>query len=201
MDKIMNVYEQIEHRKKIMNKVSKGERLTFEEREWLVTNSIYNLQLGPPYTNYEIITLPTTSNYNLIIRIERISYEKWIIPIISVPNGKGKIVCDFPVINLNGKNSVGKPIKMVGLENAVINGETCIAYQSNLGLIAVEYQCDYFDEKQNIYVRKSSSTGDYNFAMIKEQLKHNKFLFHCKDPKSELDALVFTIECRCTGDG
>lgn len=195
MDNIMSVHEQIEHRKILIDKVSRGENLSFLERQWLVTNPVFNSKLGPPYTNYEIITLPSNSTYNLIIRIERISYENRIIPIISVPSAKGKIVCDFPVTNFNGKTSVGKPIKMLGLESVIVSGETRIVYQSELGLIAVEYQCDYFDEKQNINVRKSSFSGDFNFAMLKEEVKCNKILFHCKNPKNDtLDALVFSIE-------
>lgn len=194
MDKIMNVHEQIEHRNELLNRASKGEKLSFEERQWLVINPVYNRKLGPPYTNYDIITLPTTSSYRLIVKIEKVYYEDRVVPIISVPNGKGKIICDFPVRNIKGETSVGKPIKMLGFESAIATGEAYIEYQSELGIVAVEYECDYFDEKQNIHIRKSSGTGDYNFAMIKEQVEHNKFLFRCKDPKSELEILVFTIE-------
>lgn len=198
MDELMSVAEQIEYRNELLNRASKGEKLSLEERQWLVTNPVYNRKLGPPYTNYEIITLPTTSSYRLIVKIEKVSYEDRVVPIISVPNGKGKILCDFPVRNIKGATSVGKPIKMLGLESAIATGETCVEYQSELGIVAVEYKCDYFDEKQNIYIRKSSSTGDYNFAMLKEQIKHNKFIFHCKNPKAELDAIVFTVEFETT---
>ncbi len=195
MDKNIDFYKQIEYRELLISRALKGERLSLEEKQWLVTNSVFNHKLGPPYTNYEIVKLPSSSNYNLVIKVEKITYENRIIPIISVPSSKGRILCGFPVTNLNGKTSVGKPIKMIGIENIIVNQEICLEYQSKLGLLAIEYQCDYFDGKQDCNIRKSSSSGDFNFAMFKESLTHNKIRMHCKAPQTDnLEALVFTIE-------
>lgn len=56
---------------------------------------------------------------------------------------------------------------MLGLELNLTHREAEVEYRSALGVLSVAYECDYFDVKQNLHKRQSSSTGDPDFAMTK----------------------------------
>ena len=130
----------------------------------------------------------------LKIRIESVSYEKRILPIISVPAGKGQINADFEIRDYNGKIQPKKQIKMLGIEFDTIR-EYEVDYFSQLGLLAVEYGCDYFDELVRLHKRESSSTGNPDFAIRRQVVDDHTFRYFCKSPLDEsLDALVFSLQ-------
>lgn len=191
----MNYEEEIHYRNEIMTRVYRGERATAEETLWLATHKLFNWQLGYPYLNADIVQLKAKENYRIKIEIEYLSCANRIIPVITVPGGKGKIITDFQISDYNGNVTTGRPVRMLGVTVSQSHSQTEICYQSDLGLLGISYQCDYFDNKHNLLIRKDSITGDPSFAMIREVLSDNKMLYRCKLPTSDsFDSLVFSIQ-------
>ncbi len=185
---------EIEYRNQLLTRVRNGERITPEERLWLVTHRVYNQILGYPYLNTDIIDLQTDKECTVYVKIESISYADRIIPVIGVPGGKGKIISENMVTDYKGNAQYKKPVKMLGLLLNMQHKKTQFLYQSGLGLLGVSYECDYIDKKQNIRMRQNSSTGATNLAMFCERISTNQMLYRCKNPNdSSFDSLVFSV--------
>ena len=84
----MNYKEEIEYRKILYNRATKGEKLTKEERVWAATHRSYNKIKGYPFLNIDIIELQPKGKYYVTARIEKINYPNRFSPIFSVPGGK-----------------------------------------------------------------------------------------------------------------
>lgn len=191
----MNYEEEVSYRNKILSRARNGERITSEERLWLATHRIINQALGYPYLNTDIIHLRPKTDYFIRVKVENLIYPRRIIPVITVPGGKGKIVTDTLLTDHSGNISSKKSIKMLGLLVDLNHNETELFYQSNLGLLEISYECDYFDDKQHIMLRKNSCVGDPKFAMLSEDLANNKKLYRCKPPtKDSFECFIFSIE-------
>lgn len=193
----MTYSEEIEYRKAIMSKVHSGERITSEERLWLVTHPLYNSQFGYPHLNSDIISLLPDTNYHVKIKIEKNLYSGRILPVINVPGGKGKINTDIPTFDYNGNLSSGKDLKML----AVMFGPECneieIDYRSGTGKLGISFECEYFDDQQGLIIRKNSNVGDPNYSMIRKNLPENEVLYLCNPPKCEnYDNFCFSVKWR-----
>jgi len=190
----MTYTEEIEYRKAIMSIVQSGEKITSEERLWLVSHPLYNSQLGYPYLNSDIITLAPDANYHVKIKIEKNLYSGCIFPVINVPGGKGKINTDFPTFNYKGKPSSGKDLKMLALMFEPECNEIEIDYCSGTGKLGISFECEYFDDQQGLIIRKNSNVGDPNYSMIRTSLSENEVMYRCKPPKSDdYDSFVFSV--------
>lgn len=202
----MNNEKEIKIRQAIMSKAIKGEKMTSEDRLWLASHRMINLKYGFPYLNTDIIHFSENAKYTIYVKVEKLGYTGRIIPVFTVPGGKGKIISRTPLTDYSGKTTLGKPVKMLGLLVDLNNRESEFLYQSELGILQVGYQCDYYDDKQHLMVRKNSSLGDSNFAMTIDALEDNKFFYHCKSPMSDdFESLVFSVKWikgdRAQGDG
>ena len=195
----MNYKEEIAYREKIMGK----EKITPEERDWLMTHTLYNSLLGYPFICKSMEKVEPNKWYLLKINVESVRYEDEIAPVITVPGtGKktGKIIADFEVVDRKGNVSVGKPIKMLELSECKSGMSYQVKYLSERGLLAAYYGCHYFDHVSNIY------TGDFSssymgLAMIREPVNEHKIRYRCKSPRSDsFDAMVFTVEWTEIGD-
>ena len=164
----MNNYEyEIRYREMLLQKVRNNSKITSDERIWLVTHPVYNQPLGFPFFN---------------VAIENLEPNKWYLVRVKLES------------TVRGNVSLGKPVKMLGFELEQ-HQMSEVKYLSVLGLLSVEYECDYFDEKQNLYKRQASSTGDPSFAMKKEIINNHLVKYRCKSPiGNSFDAMVFTIE-------
>ncbi len=190
----MNLEEEIRFRNNIMKRIRSGEKVSLEERTWLVTHRVFNFDLGPPFLNFDIIQLLPNRKYIVRLRIEKLNYNQRIIPIVVVPGGKGGIFADFPIVDLNGKATT-KNVKMLGLLLDLNRNESTFAYRSEIGLIGICYECDYFDTKQQLNIRKSSNTGAPNFAMLRENISDNKVKYKCKLPfNNNFEDFAFSVE-------
>jgi len=191
----MNYEKEIIQREKLLSLVRKGEEITSDDRLWLVTHPIYNRNLGYPYLNTDIIQLTPRIKYNIFLKVESLAYPERIIPIVAVPGGKGKIIANNVYRETqNGNVITKKPIKMFGALLDLSHRETKFVYQSDLGLLGVSFQCEYFDDKMNLRIRKSSDTGDPRFAMLREMVAKNKMLYRCKAPNDDnFESLVFSV--------
>lgn len=191
----MNYEEEVRYRNKILSQVRNGEKITSQDRLWLLTHRIINRTMGYPYLNTDIIHLCPKMNYVVRVKVENLTYPGRIIPVITVPGGKGKIVANTFLLDHNGDVTSKKPVKMLGLLVDLNYNEAEFAYQSSLGLLGVSYECDYFDDKQRIMLRKNSCVGDPNFAMLSEVIADNKILYRCKAPTTDsFESIVFSIE-------
>ena len=104
----MNYKEEMSYREKILSRVRNGEKITSEDRLWLVTHRIINLTLGYPYLNTDIIHLRPKVNHSICVKIEDLTYPGRIIPVITVPGGKGKLVANMRLTDYNGNISSKK---------------------------------------------------------------------------------------------
>lgn len=191
----MNINEEIAFRNEIMHKSRKGEKLTREERSWLVTHPSYNDKQGYPFLTTDIIKLEPKVEYLMRVECaancERDSF--W--ASFGVPLSKGYIKTDFALVDLYGNVSLGKPVKMLGV---AIDSEdhlsTEFVFKSDLGLMQVCYKCKVFDTIIKKEVRKSSDGADCSFAMIRKDLSDNKVLYSCKHPNEQDYKYMFTVE-------
>ncbi len=187
--------EEIDYRNEILLRVRNGKKISPEERLWLVTHRLINRSLGYPYLNTDIIHLQPKVNYSIRVKVENLTISNRIIPVITIPGGKGKLVANTQLTDHNGNISPRKNVKMLGLLIDMNHCESKLSYQSNLGLLGVSYECDYFDDKQGIMLRKNSCVGDPKFAMLCEFLSDNKILYRCKAPTNDsFESFVFSIE-------
>lgn len=191
----MNYREEIEYRNEILARVRNGEKVTSMEQQWLLTHRIYNRSMGYPYLNTDIIQLQPNINYCVRIKVESMTFDRRILPVITVPGGRGKIVanslCSYSNDNVKSK----KIVKMLGILIDKTHKETEITYQSDLGVLGVSFECEYFDEKQQLIIRKNSNVGDPNFAMFSETLANNKMIYQCKPPmEKDFESFIFSIE-------
>ncbi|MBE6554613.1 MAG: hypothetical protein E7663_00070 [Ruminococcaceae bacterium] len=191
----MDFKEEIRCRDEIMSRIRNGEKVAPEDRLWLVTHPLYNWFLGYPYLNSDIIYLHSKVSYCIRVKVETLIYPRLILPVITVPGGKGAIVTSYPLINYRGNVTIGKPVKMLAVPVYLNQDETEFTYRSSLGLLGVSFLCDYFDDKQRLTIRKDSDVGDPDFAMQKEVLSDSKVLYRCKTPGSEnFGSYAFSIE-------
>lgn len=190
----MTYQEEINYREYILSKGSRGEKITAEDRLWLTTHRIYNRIMGYPYINTDIIQLTPKKMYNIHIRLENCTYAGRILPVFSVPGGKGKIIYKNPVRNLKGEVFLGKPVKMLGLFIDSQNPGTEFSYCSDLGMLEISFECEYYDENHRLMIRRNS--GDFHgYAMLSEHLAENKIRYRCKPPGTEdFDSFVFSVE-------
>jgi len=198
----MNHEEETNYRNKILLRVRNGEKITPQDRLWLATHQIINRAFGYPYLNTDIIQLHPKVKYIIRVKIESLKYPGRIIPVVTVPGGKGEIVINTPLADYNGNTVPKKAVKMLGLLVDLNHKEIEFTYQSSLGLLGISYECDYFDSKQHIMIRKNSGVGDPSFAILREVLSDNKILYRCKAPSNDsFDSFAFSIEWWGQGDG
>ncbi len=104
----MKYIQENQYRKSILNKINNGEKLSKEEREWLVTHPLYNTRYNSPdYYRMDVLNLNSKSLVIIDIELEHVSYKHRIIPVISVPAQKGEIKTSFEVVDLYGNKSIG----------------------------------------------------------------------------------------------
>lgn len=191
----MNYEEEIKYRESLMGKACKGIKITPDERTWLLSHSVYNHLLGYPYYNTVVEKLKPKTWYIITIVIESVAYSKKIYPIISVSAGIGKIITDFPIVDLyNRKKESGTPIKMLSLELEQGEKEK-VKFISDLGRLSIEYEAECFNIVMNYDMSISSGSDTSDFAMIREVINDHKIRYNCKSPEDDsFDAMIFTIE-------
>lgn len=189
----MGFEQEIKKRGEILKKIYTGCKVTLEEKEWLALHCIYNESLGYPYLNTDIISLLPENLYCIKIQIEEKKYPGRILPIVQVPLGKGSIKTGGTLANYKG-NINTKPVKMLGCLIDTENTTIEFSYKSQFGALCVSYECEFYDEKQKLIIRKNSNTGDSRYAMIKKVVSDNKMLYFCKEPLGNaFDGLIFSV--------
>lgn len=190
----MTIKEEISYREHILSKGSRGETITAEDRLWLATHRIYNRIKGYPYLNTDIIKISPKKIYDIRISLEKCTYAGRILPIFTVPAGKGKIIYKEPIQNMKGNVLSAKPVKMLGLLIDSQRPKTEFFYCSDLGMLEIRFEFEYYDEQQKLMIRKTSASA-HHCAMLSECLAENKMRYRCKPTVTEdFDSLVFSVE-------
>ena len=190
----MNISDEISFRLGLLEKARRGEKLTPSDRIWLASHPIYHRTLNFPYLNTDIIQISPNVKYAFTIELLECTYSGRILPVVSAPAGMGKISTARKLNDYNGVEQTGKPVKMLGCKLARECPEFEFTYQSKIGVLGISYECEYYDPKHRLIIRKDSNTGDPNFAMIREQQTDSKVIYRCKSPsEDELSALVFSM--------
>lgn len=193
-----DIKDEILCRENIMKKIRSNIKISKDERIWLTTHSLYNQKWD--FIAYNSVVEHINSNewYSFKIQIESINYDERIVPILSVPATKGSILTDSSMKNIHGGNSLKQNAKVLGIEFDVASLPITanVDYFSKLGLFSIAYECDYYDKKQNIHMRQSSSTGHPDFAILREALDEDTIRYYCKNPTDmfNFDALIFNIK-------
>ncbi len=191
----MSYIDDCNHRESIMNKIYKGNRITNEERLWLTTHPLYNKCYQEPYYNVDIIHLDEKTEYCINVNVKRITCDEKMIPVIGVATGKGKLIIDGELLDLDGNVTATKETKILGVNVDLNNTNSKFTFYSELGLLSVSYQCEYLSKDMGMYRKETSSSGILCLAMKKVVLADNKVEYHCKSPlNDDFDSLVFTLE-------
>lgn len=189
------IKEQIEYRKVIMEKVYAGKKITKEERLWLVTHSVYNHLFGYPFLKMDVIKLNANQLYVIKLQVEKKKHNDNASMIIGAAGGNGKVITDWELINFYGENVNRKDTEILQVTVDSDVSEYTVTFISGLGLLCVEYGCEYYDEKMKVKKMETSFSGSARFSMTKEIVSDNKVRYSCKDPVSDsYEALVFTVE-------
>ena len=108
--------QEIRQRNAIWKNRSINGKLSEEDKEWLATHRKYHPVLGYPFLNADMIELEKNTEYEISVTFEKSDYDDDIYPLFTIPVRKGFLLTDFPVTNLRGKTSIGKPITMLCLQ-------------------------------------------------------------------------------------
>lgn len=193
----MNYKENIRYRETIMKKAYAGEKWTKEEREWSLSNPLYNPKYEYEVLQKDIINLAPKQEYEVKVKIKTLNYhDGMFIPVIGVATGKGYIKTDLQLLDIDGKEVDYQKTKILGLMINDKDSEATSTFSSDTGLMSVGYECDYYNSRSKIHVR-AGSNANYAFGMIKVQISDNEVEYRCKLPfelKSPFDAMIFTVK-------
>ena len=199
----MNYKESIEYRKQLNGKYFIKEKLTEEEKYWLLSTPTFNPLYEDAFYQEDAIELTSNRKYLITVRVEHMEYKiDDMIPLFSGITKKDTIYTeDMEVFDL--KNNIKKtPVRMLGLLNLKLGKEYEFYYNCGSGKLMVEYKCAYYDPKARLY-KSESSICNMRYAMKKEQLTENKARYSCKHAladKNDLNGFVFTVEWHICDD-
>ena len=192
----MNYKENIAYRQLLNQKVCNGYRCTKEEKLWFQVNPMYNPRYDEPRYQRDLIQLKPKQLYQIKVKIELLNHDLMrMIPLIGVAAGKGEIVTVNPLFDIDEKQTEKYSTKLLGVLIDNDRPESQFTVKSQLGLVSVAYQCDYFDPYMKLEKRECSDGVNRLFAMNRKDISSNQVLYECKSPlKEDFDALVFSIE-------
>lgn len=189
----MDYKEEIAMRNSILAK--KG-RPTSKDVQWLLTHRLYHPQMGYPILSDDVIDLKPDVKYLITVSEIFSDYHLKIGAEFSVPWGNGEIkVIDKAFSLINKLRKTKEPIEslVVGLKS---KKRKQFIYCSSLGKLGVTYCCQEYITPGNHIIEVSSDGTNLAYAMKKEIISENKYIYSCKNPDRDDDfnALVFSLE-------
>ena len=193
---VINYKENIEYRASLIKKTLTGGKITKEERNWCLENPAFNESYEEEYLMVDVLKLQPNCSHEIRITVEKYSPQRHeIIPVLGVAERKGVIETTSGLLDLNGNEVPQQQTKYLGMLINPDNPQVCVRFKGEKGLLSVAYQCDYYDERENLYKRQSSSGANLAFAMQKTVISETKVRYSCKSPLGKtFDALIFTVE-------
>ena len=172
--------------------------MTDEEKDWFVLNPTFNPLYDKEIYQKDIIKLIPSQQYSIIITLEHTSVRAGeMFPLIFGITKKDSILFDEDYVVRDNNGKIKKnPVRMLGLLNLSDKPLQSLIYKCGSGKIGIEYGCEYYDPKMNLYKRESSKCH-FGYAMKKESVSENKVRYNCKHPLSDrydFGSLIFTVE-------
>ncbi len=190
----MNYKVLINRREQIMEKVYNKEKVTSEERYWLLTTPVFNNKYDSPVYLSDILSLKENCLYTISIKIisSNCSYE--IFPKVGVAGLKGKIITDGLLKNIDNEIVDCHETKVLVLTIDTNNPSADVQFISNDGMLKIGYSCTFYDSKMNI-MKTQQSDANLSFGMKKNIISDNIVEYRCKSIFSDsFDALIFSVE-------
>lgn len=186
--------QEIRQRNAIWKNRSINGKLSEEDKEWLATHRKYHPVLGYPFLNADMIELEKNTEYEISVTFEKSDYDDDIYPLFTIPVRKGFLLTDFPVTNLRGKTSIGKPITMLCLQISSQKTTSAFRCVSQTGLLQVSFSCKYpCLHSPKVQITENSDSGP-TLIMKREIVAENKYRYRCKSPTTDsYDNLVFSV--------
>lgn len=132
----MDKLQSMQYRKELLSKI----KITPEEREWLLTNSVYSSKFGCEYLKSDIIQLKPNTKYLLRIKCHQFDLNYPIMPALAIPitkHGNLKVDEQYHADALIKPNT---PVKKLCLPMNEAHPSQ-VYFQSSSGLLAVTYWC------------------------------------------------------------
>ena len=196
----MDFKKNIEYRRTLNQKVFEGEKLTDAEKQWLKSNPMFNESFEFPCYQRDAIGIPVNFKTKVIITVlGQGDKTKVYRPFIFVI-GKGAIEVQGELLNFLGEKVNYKETRMLIPLLDENRTSTCLTVSSKDGLIGIAYQCEYFDERMQIQTREISDGAKITYAMKKEVVSKNEFIYNCKNPaikneeSTQFDSFVFSVK-------
>lgn len=193
----MDYKDNINYRHLLERKVFEKKKLTSTEKLWLCSNPRFNEKYSYPCFQRDIIDIP--QNHETILCVSVLSNQdktKIYRPVISVV-GKGKIIVENELLNSSMTNCTSKITSIfIPLfdENRDVISMRVI---SELGLISIAYQCEYYNNRMKLYVREISDGANLSYGMKRFDEPNDEVVYFCKNPSISNDAFdsyVFSIK-------
>ncbi len=188
----------IKKRELILEKVHKKEKLTKQERYWLITNPLFNTLYDSPIYLQDIIELKPNCLYSISVNVKLINCSYEIHPIIGVASLNGKIITHGLLRNIDEEIVDYNETKVLILLLDENNSSSEIEFIAEDGFVSIGYHCSFYDEKMQI-IKKMSSDCNCSFGMQKRIISKTCIEYSCKSIFADsFDALVFTLEWKET---
>ena len=196
----MDFKKNIEYRRTLTQKVFEGKKLTDAEKQWLNSNPMFNETFELPCYQRDSISISENLKTNMVITVlSRGDKTKIYRPVISVI-GNGAIKVQGELFNSSGEKVDYKETRMLIPLLDENRMSTCVTVISKSGLIGIAYQCEYFDERMQMQACEISDGAKITYAMKKEVVSKNEFIYNCKNPtikndeSTQFDAFVFSVK-------
>lgn len=190
----MNYQDLINKRAQIMEKVYNKEKITLEERYWLLTTPVFNNKYNNPVYLSDILSLKKNCLYTISVKIISSNCSHKIFPKVGVAGLKGKIITDGLLKNIDNEIVDYQETKVLVLTIDTNNPSADIQFIANDGLLKIGYSCTFFDPKMNI-MKTQESDVNLSFGMKKNIISDNIVEYKCKSVFSDtFDAMTFSIE-------
>jgi hypothetical protein len=172
----MDKQESQTYRNQLLQKAYAGAKLSTEENFWLRANPCYSNRFGLDYLRKDIISLEPNQKYLLQLSCQMQDPTVSIVPIISIPTGKGMLTLDKNFHHGLDKDSF-RPRKKMALV-VEPNQPAHILFKSSEGLLAVTYHC-LVKAKNGVTSIWWESMEAESLAMKKEAIEDNAIQYGC----------------------
>ena len=186
--------KEIELRKMLRKKVSRGEKLTPEEKMWQETHKEFSQLYGAPLLKKDVIRIEKDKLYRFHISFIKATHSLMITPCFKVTGLKGYINTETDITNFTGKKSKNQSVQMLVPYINEVKRDFYFSYQSELGLISVYFSCEYDDDYQHLRIRRGSDSWE-GLYMIRTDVNDNSVIYQCRaEGAAEFESLVFLVE-------
>lgn len=171
------IANQIAYREELLKK----QRLSSEERLWLMSHACYHQELGYPYLSQDVLEFPANTACVFSVASEGDENPSFISPcFLTVGDHKRNyLICESAVYDRKGNISIGEKIQSFRVHPASKQSRF-IAF-SEWGKIRVQYECTQIDNLgRSLQIACSQSSW---LAMTKTVINDHCIVYACADPE------------------